>query len=352
MQGKNNQPSLPEKASAEGALLRQFQKAMTEVGNSDLIATDPQSRALLSLTERGAKARTTILITGPSGSGKEVIARHIHRTSPRADKPFVAINCAALPESMIESMLFGHERGAFTGAQNANPGLFRAADGGTLFLDELGELPLAQQAKLLRVLEQREVLPIGATRPVPVDIRLVAASNCNLAQMVEDGDFRADLLWRLSVFPLELKPLAARPLDIIPLAAHILHNLSAVDGAPPSAITEAAIARLQRYSWPGNVRELANCLERARILANGNPIDVADLGLAAEQAFEEESLADTLRDSEAQAIARALAESGGRRASAAIRLGISERTLRYKLAAISDRRRSHQKPSDAKVVLQ
>jgi two-component system response regulator FlrC len=301
-------------------------------------------RDLLAIAARAARSRTSLLLTGPSGSGKDRLARFVHAESPRRAQPFVAVNCAALPEAMLESLLFGHVRGAFTGAADAQPGLFRAADGGTLFLDEIGDLPLALQAKLLRAVEQREVLPLGATRAVPVDVRLVAATHRDLQADVAAGRFRADLYWRLAVFTLALPPLAARPADIVPLAAAILGGLAA---APPR-LGEAALARLVAHGWPGNVRELGNVLERALILAGEGPIEAAHIRFDAPAAARPALLADQRRASEGEAIHRALAEPGGKRA-AARRLGISERTLRYKLADLDGRPR---RPAGAGAMLQ
>lgn len=319
-----------------------------------MIAADPDSRAMLELADRVAASRSTVLIGGPSGAGKEVLARYIHANSRRAAAAFVAINCAALPEAMLEAMLFGHERGAYTGAAGSAPGLFRAADGGTLFLDEIGELPLALQAKLLRAVQEREVLPLGAIRPVPVDVRLVAASNRDLFAAAAEGEFREDLLWRLAVFPLTLKPLAQRREDIVPLVAALLRRHADAEGRPIPRITEQALRRLVRHDWPGNVRELDNVLQRAAILAGDGAIeldciriDAPPVGGAAQYtapglapADVEGGLTVAVKASEAAAIRTALAEVGGQRALAARRLGISERTLRYKLAALAGRPRT------------
>ncbi len=324
------------------------------------IAFDPRSRALLAEAGRVAATGATVLITGPSGSGKEVLARRIHALSPRAGRPFVAINCAALPEAMLEALLFGHERGAFTGAQGASPGLFRAADGGTLFLDEVGELPLSLQAKLLRAVQEREVLPLGSPRPVPIDVRLVAATNRDLARDAAEGRFREDLYWRLAVFPLETLPLAARPADIVPLAAALLLRLARADGQPLVWISDAGLEALLSHRFPGNVRELDNLLQRAAILA-GSGLSGAGLpggGLITPEClrFDRAPLADPadlavprradaglviqMRNLEAEAIRAALEATGGRRNLAAARLGISERTLRYKLADLAGRPRT------------
>jgi two-component system response regulator FlrC len=314
----------------------------------ELIAADAESVALVELAGRVAASRSTVLIGGASGTGKEVLARSIHRMSPRAEGPFVAVNCAALPEAMLEALLFGHEKGAYTGAIGAAPGLFRAADGGTLFLDEVGELPLGLQAKLLRALQEREVLALGATRPVAVDVRIIAASNRDLFAAAASGQFREDLLWRLAVFPLNLRRLAERPADIVPLCAGLLLRHARTEGRPIPPITGAALQRLVNHGWPGNVRELDNVLQRALILAGDGPIteacirlDAVVAGAASPIVVQQpgSGLATTIKAREAEAIERALAEVGGRRSLAAQRLGISERTLRYKMAALAGRPR-------------
>lgn len=288
------------------------------------------------MAARAAATDVPVIVNGPSGAGKEEMARYLHRHSPRANGPFVALNCAALPEAMAEALLFGHARGAYTGAQGAAPGLFRAADRGTLFLDELAELSLPIQAKLLRAVERREVLPLGETSPQRFDARIVAATNRNLWVQVEAGRFRADLYWRLAAFPLTISPLRERPGDILPLVARFL---------PDAPISEEALEALIAHPWPGNIRELANVLQRAAILAGKGAIRTCHLPPAAAPPT---ALPDRLRAEEADAIHAALAISGGRR-EAARRLGISERSLRYKLAAIAGRPRT---PAATAMVLQ
>lgn len=308
-----------------------------------LIAADADSLALRELAQRVAASQSTVLIGGPSGAGKEVLARFIHDASPRAGRPFVAVNCAALPEAMLEALLFGHERGAYTGAAGAAPGLFRAAHEGTLFLDEVGELPLAVQAKLLRAIQEREVLPLGATRPVSIDVRLVAASNRDLFEAAAAGTFREDLLWRLAVFPLTLKPLARRKGDIVPLTASLLLRQARAEARPVSPISEEALRRLVTHGWPGNVRELDNVLQRAAILAGGGRIGADCIQIDALPMADEPEmpvdLTGAVKAREAETIRMVLAEVGGQRALAARRLGISERTLRYKLAELAGRPR-------------
>lgn len=333
-----NRPTIatPDDGQA-GPLMEILQRAMAHACDDAPVADDPASRALFDLAEQAARSDATILVTGPSGAGKEVMARFLHHRSGRADAPFLAVNCAALPETMLEALLFGHARGAFTGALTAAPGLFRAAGAGTLFLDEIGEMPLALQAKLLRAVETREVLPVGETVPVPIAARIVAATNRDLAAAVEAGTFRADLWWRLSVFPLQLEPLAARRGDVLPLVARLLAGRAV-------ALSEAMLARLVTHDWPGNVRELSNVLARAVILAGDGPIRDAHVQLPVARAVPSD-LSGQLQRREAEVLGRALAECGGRRGEAARRLGISERTLRYKLAAQAGRPRAGSRAS-------
>ncbi|MBR0553128.1 sigma-54 interaction domain-containing protein [Stakelama marina] len=299
------------------------------------VAADPESLALLSLAERVAGADITVLINGPTGTGKEVLARAIHNGSPRKDAPFVAINCAALPETMLEALLFGHQKGAFTGASSGGEGFFRAADGGTLLLDEIAEMPIQLQAKLLRALQEREVVPIGSTEAVPVNVRVIACANRDLQAEVAEGRFRADLYYRLSVFPLTTRPLCERPGDVAALAAAMVVRHGARRETLPW-LSPAALDLLQKHDWPGNVRELENVIQRALLLAGDERIEAPDIifDRASRPAQPEQpaKLSNIVQLSEFQAIRETLAACGGSRVETAKRLGISERTLRYRLA--------------------
>ena len=307
---------------------------------------DSASARLMTLASRLARSDATVLIQGDTGTGKEGMARFLHAQSGRTSGDFIAVNCAALPETMMEAMLFGHRKGSFTGAAAASEGLFLAADGGTLFLDEIAELPLALQAKLLRALQEGEVLPVGASHPVPVNVRVIAACNRNLADECAAGRFREDLYWRLNVMPLEMRPLTERPGDISAIAAAIL--LRHHDNAKGPFIwpTAAAIAKLMDHAWPGNARELGNVLQRALVLRDGDRIDADDLHISAKPrlamvspapaAPEPVRLRDVAHHSKLDAIRLALRETDGHRAAAARKLGISERTLRYRLAEMRE----------------
>ena len=240
------------------------------------IAADPVSVDLLKLGDRVAKAQVNVFVNGPTGSGKEVLAQYIHKKSSRAEKPFVAINCAAIPENMLEALLFGHKKGAFTGASTSSDGIFQAADGGTLLLDEVSEMSMPLQAKLLRVLQERSVVPLGASAPIPVDVRTLATSNRNIPMEIRRGRFREDLYFRLNVFPLATKSLNERSQDIIPIAAELLvRHQSDLENFP--TISGSALQRLLEYSWPGNVRELENVIQRATVLRNSNIIEFEDI---------------------------------------------------------------------------
>ncbi len=299
------------------------------------VAADARSRALLELAARVAQSEVTVLLTGESGTGKEVYSRFIHAASKRSAGPFVAVNCAAIPEQMLEALLFGHEKGAFTGAQTRSTGKFVQANGGTILLDEITEMDLSLQAKLLRVLQEREVEPLGASKPVPLDVRVLATSNRDLEATVRDGRFREDLYYRLSVFPLQIPPLRERPADVAALAERFL-----AARAHPRPLSAAALARLQSYSWPGNVRELENVMQRALLLSEGEPaIDSRHIAVdehshpsVAASSAAPSGLAGELWEEETRRIVTALETTRGARKQAAEQLGISDRTLRYKLS--------------------
>ena len=316
------------------------------------IAFEPASAQLLDLAARVARSDSTVLISGESGTGKEVLARYIHQHSHRATQPFIAINCAAIPDNMLEATLFGHEKGSFTGAIAAQAGKFEQADGGTILLDEISEMPMGLQAKLLRVLQEREVERVGARKPISLDIRVVATTNRDLAAEVAAGRFREDLYYRLSVFPLAWRPLRERTADILPLAERLLAKHVNKMKHAAARLSPEAQACLIAYPWPGNVRELDNAIQRALILQQGGLIQPQDFCLAGPVAcaplpalaaplplVEAESaggLGDDLRRREFQMIIDTLRTERGRRKEAAERLGISPRTLRYKLAQMRD----------------
>jgi DNA-binding NtrC family response regulator len=294
-----------------------------------IVGRHPRLRAALRLLERVAPTETTVLLTGESGTGKELFARALHALSPRAAGPFVAVNCAAIPESLVESELFGHERGAFTGADRRRAGRFEQARGGTLFLDEIGELPLAVQAKVLRVLDGGGFERVGGGAPLVADARLVAATNRDLAARVAAGEFRTDLLYRLEIFPIALPSLAERRDDVPLLVEHLLARLSERHAAAPPRPTAEAIERLAARPWPGNVRQLANVLERAVILHAGERLDAAAvdalLGGAGEASSGGRSERDRLR--------AALVAAGGDKRRAAEALGLSYRALLSRVRA-------------------
>jgi DNA-binding NtrC family response regulator len=316
------------------------------------IARDPASLALIARAEQLARAEASVLITGESGTGKEVFARHIHAQSRRARGPFVALNCAALPEALLESELFGHEKGAFSGAVASRKGKFEQADGGTLLLDEIGEMDLRLQAKLLRAIQEREVDRLGGTAPVRVDVRLLAATNRDLPAEVRAGRFREDLYFRLNVVQLHIPPLRERPGDVLPIAEHFARRYAEVNGLPPRPLSLQASARLTQHRWPGNVRELENTLHRAVLLADGREIGAEAIELVAMEGALASSVeapapapsaprgADPIsalvgrrmEEVERELILETLGRCLGNRTRAAEILGISIRTLRNKLA--------------------
>ncbi len=296
--------------------------------DGEIVTADAAMKELLDLVDRVAPRDVAVLVTGESGAGKELVARRLHARSPRAKGPFVAVNAAALPETLAESELFGAERGAFTGADQARAGRFEEASGGTLFLDEVGELPVGLQSKLLRVLEERVVRRLGGSRDLPVDVRLVAATNRDLSRATEEGGFRQDLFFRLAVVVVNVPPLRERPDDVPLLARHFAERLAARHGVPVPSLADDALAALSAHAWPGNVRELRNVLERTVVVRGGAPIRAADLGLApVAPAFAPLDRAQRERE----ALLAALRRTGGKREEAAKLLGISVRTLYYRL---------------------
>ena len=331
------------------ALLAHVEKYKLPEAEDDagVIAQDTASRNLFSMAARVAQTDATVLLTGESGVGKEVVARYIHQHSARREGPFVAINCAAIPDTLLEATLFGYEKGAFTGAQQAQAGKFEQAQDGTLLLDEVTEMPLGLQAKLLRVLQEREVERVGGKKPVSLNIRIVATSNRDMAEAVARGVFREDLYYRLNVFPLPIPALRQRPDDIVALARHFLAAHGGMVGRTGMVLSAAAESALRAHAWPGNVRELENVIQRAMIMAPGDTVDAAHLHLQASPiavtvsaitaspvalAEKPDALrADSIRDLEREHILETLAAVGGSRKQAIERLGISERTLRYKL---------------------
>lgn len=324
------------------------------IESNDPVIGDPKSVELLALAKKVAQSDASVMISGPSGSGKEVLSQYIHNQSKRSDKPFVAINCAAIPENMLESTLFGYEKGAFTGALQACPGKFEQAQGGTILLDEITEMDINLQAKLLRVLQEKEVERLGSRKTIKLDVRVLATSNRDLRQAVKAKEFREDLYYRLNVFPLAWPQLKDRRGDIIPLAQHLVSRHWQGGGVAPELSTDAKLM-LQRHSWPGNVRELDNVVQRALILSNGQEVTDSDLIIEqTEESFEieapsaptmvatpanvanNEPLGNELKQQENQIIIDTLAACNGSRKAVAEKLGISPRTLRYKLAKIRE----------------
>ncbi len=312
-----------------------------------VIADDLRTRELLLLADKVSRSDATVTIGGESGTGKEVFAQYIHRQSPRSEKPFIALNCAAIPDNMLEAVLFGYEKGAFTGAHSAMPGKFEQAQGGTLLLDEISEMSLGLQAKLLRVLQEREVERLGGRKLIALDVRVLATTNRVLREEVAAGRFREDLFYRLHVFPLHLPPLRERKRDILPLARFLMQRLCDSQNIPQPKLSSVAEQRLLSHQWPGNVRELDNVMQRALILCDGSSIGPDELcfemeAQTARSVIEEEPKAETnrlnadLRSMEDQMILDALREGNGNRKGAAERLGISQRTLRYKIARLRD----------------
>ncbi len=326
------------------------------------VAEDPFSRQFFEVARKVAESDSTVMISGESGTGKEVLARFIHETSPRNNKPFIALNCAAIPENMLEATLFGHEKGAFTGAYASSPGKFELANGGTLLLDEISEMDLGLQAKLLRVLQEREVERVGGRKSIPLDVRVLATTNRDLKEYVNEGKFREDLYYRLSVFPMAWKSLRERPLDIWPLAQRILIEHSHKMKREKMVFGEGVEQYLTQYHWPGNVRELDNAIQRSLIMANNGVVNISDLCLDLSESAnwildstQESKVSEQVRTvhvdvepnsrtglgkdlklREYQIIIDTLRQENGRKKNAAEKLGISPRTLRYKLAQMRE----------------
>lgn len=333
-------------------------------GSSQPVAIEPSSQQLLGLARKVAQSDATVLISGESGTGKEVLAQYIHQQSKRASGPFVAINCAAIPENMLEATLFGHEKGSFTGAYQSSPGKFEQAEGGTILLDEISEMDIGLQAKILRILQEREVERLGSRKTLQLDVRVIATTNRDLRACVREGRFREDLFYRLSVFPLAWQPLRHRRQDIVPLAERLLQQHAARMGRGATTLDARARQELMSHDWPGNVRELDNVLQRALIIQDGNVISAASLALMAEAPHDAPVLVDTtagdtwqtpsdaaihnhsdadsqvlgndLKQREFEIILQTLKKQHGRRKETAEALGVSARTLRYKLARMRD----------------
>ncbi|MGA1207688.1 MAG: AAA family ATPase [Gammaproteobacteria bacterium] len=353
-------PEAPVTEASEEAVM-DVAPAQQPMDTSQFIFMDPKSQHLLALAERLARTNAAVLLNGPTGTGKEVLARVIHALSPRSQQPFVAMNCAAMPEHLVEDMLFGHEKGAFTGAARELPGIFEQGQGGTVFLDEIGEMPIQLQAKLLRVIQEKEVTRLGGRSPIRLDFRLVAATNRDLKKGIEERQFREDLYYRISAFKLQIPTLADRPGDILPLAK----SLAAKHGNPQAQFTDAALRQLFAYHWPGNVRELDNVIQRALVFSESGRIDAEHILLdepitrteprytpsyAYPEQFEPrrelpqfsevqpQSATDlhaAVRASEQEVILEAI-RSTKTRDEAAKKLGISPRTLRYKIAKLRE----------------
>ncbi|MCG8669019.1 MAG: sigma-54 dependent transcriptional regulator [Pseudomonadales bacterium] len=329
-----------------------------EQDTEEPVAVDAETRRIFKLAERVAATDSTVMIMGESGTGKEVLARYIHRHSDRADKPFIAINCAAIPENMLEATLFGHEKGAFTGAHQSSAGKFEMANGGTLLLDEISEMDINLQAKLLRVLQEKEVERIGGKKTIPLDVRVLATTNRNLKEYVQENKFREDLYYRLNVFPLMWKPLRERRDDIVPIAERIIRDKQK-DSEAPMLLDDSAKSKLLRHPWPGNIRELDNVIQRALILTHGPIIQeqdililedeavapsqqsdschsVASMDVMHEELSASSMLGEDLKKREFELILDTLKSERGSKKNTAEKLGISPRTLRYKLAKMRE----------------
>ncbi|MBV1910150.1 MAG: sigma-54 dependent transcriptional regulator [Kangiellaceae bacterium] len=335
-----------------------IEQYLPDLGEKEIIIVDPASIKIYEYAQKIAQTLSNVLLSGPSGAGKEVLAKFIHQNSHRKEQKFVAINCAAIPENMLESTLFGYEKGAFTGAHQASPGKFEQAQGGTLLLDEISEMPLALQAKILRVIQEKEVERLGGKKEIKLDVRIIATTNRDLKSEVEQKRFREDLYYRLNVFPIHCLSLQQRPNDILPLASSLLAKYESANGRKPLAFSSEAKAKLISYSWPGNVRELDNLIQRVSVLANSEIIEAEELVFENSGALEnnasissvlsqnideaeevgvtDKQLGNDMRNHEYQLIIDSLAKCNGKKKAVAERLGISARTLRYKLAKMRE----------------
>jgi two-component system response regulator FlrC len=311
----------------------------------ELPSNDSSMKDIVGLAGRVAKSEATVLILGESGTGKEVLSRFIHKNSTRGKQAFVAVNCAAIPENMLEAMLFGYEKGAFTGAYQASPGKFEQAQGGTILLDEISEMNILLQAKLLRVLQEKEVERLGGRKTIPLDVRILATTNRNLREMVNEGTFREDLLYRINVFPITIPPLRERRSDILALAKTMIARHYVGEQSVPK-LSAGAIKQLEKHAWKGNVRELENVIQRALIMTSGSIISENDLIFEMGESMVtsspdvacavESGLNEGVRAVEDKLILDTLVNSNGSRKNTAERLGISARTLRYKIARMRD----------------
>ncbi len=334
--------AIVQKALEVRALRDENRKLREELGKryefDNIVGRSPAMQEIFATIERVAPSRATVLLAGESGVGKDLIARAIHFHSPRRDRPFVKINCTALPENLMESELFGYEKGAFTGANTTKPGKFEQADTGTVFLDEIGDVPASIQVKLLRILQEREFERLGSNKTRHIDVRVIAATNQDLRAALEQGTFREDLYYRLNVVPINIIPLRDRMQDIPFLAEHFLHKYATEAGNRQQTITPAAMSKLMSYHWPGNVRELENAIERSVVMGSGETLDAADIkldnaprarGAGAELALPQGM---TLDQYEQELIREALKRADGNKSQAARSLGLTRNALRYRLA--------------------
>ncbi len=338
-----------QKPFAPEVLLNLINRYIQPLQNNETpVIEDPKSKALFEIAKKVSQTEATTMLTGPSGAGKEVMARYIHNNSKRREQPFVAINCAAIPENMLEATLFGYEKGAFTGAYQACPGKFEQAQDGTLLLDEISEMDTSLQAKLLRVLQEKEVERLGSRKSIPLNVRIIATSNRDLRKEVNELNFREDLYYRLNVFPIQCLSLSQRPLDIVPIAEAIISQLAKMQTIEVPKLSNEAKMRLKRHPWFGNVRELENVMQRAMILHSDGFIQINDIHLedihnasdtrqqASLKSTSQKNLGQNIQNHEFQVILDALEQNNGNRGEVSKLLGVSPRTLRYKLAKMRD----------------